>query len=79
MMFAKYFEYYTIILRGHFLWTRCSNIFCYKTPFLFMHHKLLIIHLQQCDSQVLSLLVSYKQSSLHAHSLHIQIIQYGMI
>jgi len=23
MMFAKYFEYYTIILRGPFLWTRC--------------------------------------------------------
>jgi len=23
MMFAKYFEYYTIILRGRFLWTRC--------------------------------------------------------
>jgi len=25
MMFAKYFEYYIIILRGPFLWTRCSD------------------------------------------------------
>jgi len=26
MMFAKYFEYYTIILRGAvFSWTRCST------------------------------------------------------
>ena len=24
MMLAKYFEYYTIILRGRFLWTCCS-------------------------------------------------------
>ena len=23
VMFAKYFEYYTIILRGAFLWTHC--------------------------------------------------------
>jgi len=30
MMFAKYFEYYTVILkylRGHFLWTRCRTLF----------------------------------------------------
>jgi len=26
MMFAKYFEYYTIILRGVFSWTRCSIV-----------------------------------------------------
>ena len=26
MMFAKYFEYYTIILGGRFLWTRCKYI-----------------------------------------------------
>ena len=25
MIFTKYFEYYTITLRGRFLWTRCSN------------------------------------------------------
>ena len=24
-MFAKYFEYYTIILRGRFSWTRCRH------------------------------------------------------
>jgi len=26
VMFAKYFEYYTIILRGPFLWTRCRSM-----------------------------------------------------
>jgi len=30
IMFAKYFEYYTIILRGRFSWTRCISftVFC---------------------------------------------------
>jgi len=29
MIFAKYFEYYTIILRGRFLWPCCSySCFC---------------------------------------------------
>jgi len=32
MMFAKYFEYYTIILRGAvFLWTRCNFVSLYKS------------------------------------------------
>jgi len=32
VMFAKYFEYYTIILRGQFLWTRCTTHLIIAVP-----------------------------------------------